>query len=92
MNARTRFAAAVTAALVTLTACSGGDHEVTDGSSPSSASTRHDQQDVDFATGMVPHHDQAVSMAAMARTRTTTRPVRRLRQPSRRPRAPRSGP
>ena len=43
-------------------ACGGGD----DASPDSSADSGHNDMDVSFATGMIPHHAQAVEMADMA--------------------------
>lgn len=49
-------------------------------SSSSSSSTGSEQNDadVDFATGMIPHHQQAVEMADMALKQATTPEVREL--------------
>ena len=74
---RYAVAAAVAATATLLTACSDGDaanHSMGAGSPSSStagsagtpASGPHNQADVDFATGMVPHHGQALVMADMA--------------------------
>ncbi|MEG9224902.1 DUF305 domain-containing protein [Aeromicrobium sp. Sec7.5] len=64
---RTRLIAAVIAATTTLalTACSGDD---------SSASLPDDvtEFDVTFAQEMIPHHEQATEMAALAQDRTTS--------------------
>lgn len=53
------------ATLVVIAACgSGEDPTVQSGSSGSGA--RHNEADVEFAQGMIPHHAQAVEMAEMA--------------------------
>ncbi|MEU0069776.1 DUF305 domain-containing protein [Streptomyces sp. NPDC006332] len=85
-------AATVTAALV-LTACggdSGSDSESTgsagsDKSASSSASAgadaaagAHNAQDVSFAQGMIPHHQQALEMAKLAAGRASSPKVKDL--------------
>ncbi len=64
MHARTRFAALTLAlgAPVLLTACGGEDD--TAATVPESAA--FNAADVDFATGMIPHHAQALVMVDMA--------------------------
>ena len=42
------------------------------------ASGPHNQADVDFATGMIPHHGQAVTMAELALTKATNPTVKQL--------------
>ena len=42
------------------------------------ASAMHNQADVDWATGMVPHHGQAVAMAELALTKATNPTVKQL--------------
>ena len=80
-------ATAGTAALV-LAAC-GGDNGGSDAgsaakeSAPSSAdatadATAHNDQDVSFAQGMIPHHQQAVEMAEMAADRASSAQVKDL--------------
>lgn len=79
-------------AALTLGGCSSG-HDMSsmggDGSpSPSLSSTTssygpaasgpHNDQDVTFATGMIPHHRQAVEMADMALARSTSAEVKAL--------------
>ncbi|MFI9543242.1 DUF305 domain-containing protein [Streptomyces sp. NPDC052016] len=70
--------ATATAALV-LAACGGG-HEghgsssSASSSSPGSART-HNDQDVVFAQGMIPHHRQALEMAALAADRASSAQV-----------------
>lgn len=74
---RTSVAAAATAALLAtllLGGC-GGD----DSSSPEpSAGGDHNDADVAFATGMIPHHAQALDMVEMAEGRPVDREVRTL--------------
>lgn len=81
--------AALTSALV-LTACGGGSdsasssHHTGDSASasapasaPSSAGT-HNAQDVAFAQGMIPHHQQALEMARLAAGRASSAQVKEL--------------
>ncbi|MCR3722896.1 MULTISPECIES: DUF305 domain-containing protein [Prauserella salsuginis group] len=80
-------AAALTAALV-LTGCTGAD---TSGSTPSSApadpttsesgtqaSAEHNDADITFARGMIPHHQQAIEMSKLADDRAASPELRRL--------------
>ncbi|WP_028811868.1 DUF305 domain-containing protein [Streptomyces flavidovirens] len=79
--------AAATAAVV-LAACGGGndgpaghdDHEKTSSpTAPASAGQgQRNAADIAFAKGMIPHHRQAVEMAAMAETRSRSAEVKRL--------------
>ena len=69
---RTRTAAvagALVAAALALTACSGSSGTA-DASASASASS-HNDADVTFAQGMVPHHQQAVEMAQLVPDRST---------------------
>ncbi|WP_432194396.1 DUF305 domain-containing protein [Streptomyces sp. bgisy027] len=74
-------ATAVTAALV-LAACGtdgGGSDAAADASSSSTASAdAHNAQDVTFAQGMIPHHQQALQMAEMAADRASSAEVKDL--------------
>ena len=82
-------AATLTAALV-LTACGGGDPAggaapanpapaPTSAAAPSAAiSAEHNQADIAFAQGMIPHHQQAVEMSKLATDRAGSDDVRRL--------------
>ncbi|WP_329596958.1 DUF305 domain-containing protein [Streptomyces pseudovenezuelae] len=75
-------AVAVSAAL-TLTACGGdSDDSGSAASSPTvSAETSagtHNAQDVSFAQGMIPHHQQAVEMAGLAADRASSAQVKDL--------------
>ncbi|HEX6354872.1 DUF305 domain-containing protein [Actinophytocola sp.] len=78
----------VAAALVAFTAagCGGGDdtagsHEsmsATATATSESASAEHNDQDVAFAQGMIPHHQQAVDMAKAAAEKATNPAVKAL--------------
>ena len=83
-------ATTLTAALV-LTACGGGDPAgsaapanpapaSTSAAAPGSAaiSAEHNQADIAFAQGMIPHHQQAVKMSKLATDRAGSDDVRRL--------------
>lgn len=78
-------AVAVTAAV--LAGCSGGDemahmpsHEAphNTGQSQAPGQTAHNQADVAFAQGMIPHHQQAVEMSRMAADRAGSAEVKQL--------------
>ncbi|MFD8380318.1 DUF305 domain-containing protein [Streptomyces sp. NPDC059679] len=84
-------AAAATAALsLTLTACGSDDsgssgHSGHDSTSKATASAgtsapagKHNEADVSFAQGMIPHHRQAVEMADLAPTRASSAQVKKL--------------
>ena len=60
VRSRTLAAIALLLAAVTLSACSSTDDNAAGGSTPA-----HNQADVTFATEMIPHHAQAVTMADM---------------------------
>lgn len=77
-------ATAATAALV-LAACggAGGSDTPSDAQTSSSAGAdatadTHNDQDVSFAQGMIPHHQQAVQMAEMAADRASSAEVKDL--------------
>ncbi|MGG7575630.1 DUF305 domain-containing protein [Streptomyces sirii] len=79
-------AAAATAAVV-LAACGGtGDssagHEGHDKATPTASTSAkkggHNAADVSFATGMIPHHRQAVQMAELVASRTRSAEVEKL--------------
>ncbi|KPI07560.1 protein of unknown function DUF305 [Actinobacteria bacterium OK074] len=72
-------AVAATAAL-TLAACGDDNSGSTAGSSPSASAEAgaHNAQDVSFAQGMIPHHQQAVTMAALAADRASSSQVKEL--------------
>ena len=71
------------AAALALAGCgndNGGSHGSGHGSSSSSSGGTHDHNsaDVEFLTGMVPHHEQAVEMSALAKDRASSPEVTRL--------------
>ena len=83
-------ATTLTAALV-LTACGGGDPAgsaapanpapapTSAAAAPSAAiSAEHNQADIAFAQGMIPHHQQAVEMSKLATDRAGSDDIRRL--------------
>lgn len=78
----TRFAALTVSAVFALAACGGGDDSGSAASSPSvSAETSadaHNAQDVSFAQGMIPHHQQAIEMAELADGRAASPQVKDL--------------
>jgi uncharacterized protein (DUF305 family) len=77
--------AATTLTLTTLTACgnnddtdSGGTSDTTTSSADTQVSERHNDADVEFASGMIPHHAQAVEMAKLAEDRAESQEVKDL--------------
>ncbi|MER5938147.1 DUF305 domain-containing protein [Streptomyces sp. NPDC001928] len=72
-------ATAVTAALV-LAACGGDGSDTAAGPSASSSVSAgaHNDQDVSFAQGMIPHHQQALQMAETAADRASSAEVKDL--------------
>ena len=70
----TAIALAVVATL-TLAACGSNDSPSSAGSTSSS---KFDDADVTFAQSMIPHHQQAVQMARMARTHASSPAVKEL--------------
>ncbi|MEV0484624.1 DUF305 domain-containing protein [Streptomyces sp. NPDC050508] len=78
----TLTATALTAALI-LTACGNGSDSASSGDGSSSASAdatagAHNAQDVSFAQGMIPHHQQALEMAKLATDRASSAEVKDL--------------
>ncbi|WP_418960754.1 DUF305 domain-containing protein [Streptomyces tritici] len=76
-------AAAVAASALFLTSCgdNGNGSPATSPNPTTSVSVpagEHNQADVDFAQGMIPHHRQAVMMAGMAETRASSSDVKAL--------------
>ena len=79
--------AAVTATLV-LSACGGGDDSssgsgmdhggMTASTAPSSSTATFNDADVTFAQSMIKHHQQAITMAALADTRAANADVKEL--------------
>ncbi|WP_328992714.1 DUF305 domain-containing protein [Kribbella sp. NBC_01245] len=66
MRQRTwKTAALILASSLALTACNDGDGAMPgmNHSTPSASAGAHNAADVEFATGMIPHHRQAVEMA-----------------------------
>ncbi len=63
----------IVAVTLALAACGSNGADSSSGSSVS-----HNQQDVTFATDMVPHHLQAVQMAEMAQTQASSPAVKTL--------------
>ncbi|MCX4624628.1 DUF305 domain-containing protein [Streptomyces albogriseolus] len=84
LTRRTALAATAAAAALVLAACGGNGDTGTAVTSPSpttSASVpagEHNQADVTFAQGMIPHHRQAIVMAGMAETRASSSDVKAL--------------
>jgi uncharacterized protein (DUF305 family) len=73
-------AAAALAMAALLSACGSTGHDEHAGHNPADASQSadHNAADVAFAQGMIPHHRQAVEMAAMVPSRTSNPDVRML--------------
>jgi len=77
-------AAAALAMVAALSSCGSTSHDEHAGHHPASASQSadhnadHNAADVAFAQGMLPHHRQAVDMAAMVPSRTTNPDVRMM--------------
>jgi len=66
MNRRRAATVLALSAVLTLTACGGDERSPTSGTAPSaSASGEHNDADVMFAQGMIPHHAQAIEMSNM---------------------------
>ncbi len=81
MNRSHTLAAVLATAALGLTACGSDGSGSAPSSSPSSSSTTvtvHNQQDVAFASDMIPHHQQAVRMARMAEAGLASAEVRKL--------------
>ena len=88
MARRTALVAATVTAGLVLAACggssdsdSGGHDGHTSGSSsssPSSSTAAHNAQDMSFAQGMIPHHQQALEMAKLAAGRASSAKVKDL--------------
>ncbi|MGW3204872.1 DUF305 domain-containing protein [Streptomyces sp. NPDC001135] len=80
---RATLAVVVATAALVLTACGGGDGDGHAAHGPSasptaSAGTAHNAQDVAFAQGMIPHHQQALEMAKLADGRASSARVKDL--------------
>ncbi|BCM64730.1 MULTISPECIES: DUF305 domain-containing protein [Streptomyces] len=80
---RTVLAAALAASVLSLAGC-GDDGNGSAAASPSPTASvsvpagEHNQADIDFAQGMIPHHRQAVMMSDMAETRASADEVKAL--------------
>ncbi|WP_406101801.1 DUF305 domain-containing protein [Streptomyces canus] len=79
----TRFAALTVTAVFALAACGGGDDSGSAAASSPSVSAEssagaHNAQDVSFAQGMIPHHQQAIEMAELADGRAASAQVKDL--------------
>jgi len=74
--------ALLVAAGLTLAGCGNGGDTSNDSHANGSASmpgmSSHDRQDIDFAKAMVPHHQQAVVMARMAKQHAGSAAVKQL--------------
>lgn len=68
-------ALAATAAALALTACGGSDGR---NSSQPGSGQNHNQADVAFLQGMIPHHDQAIEMSQLADGRTESDQLQEL--------------
>jgi len=87
-NTRTFLIAAAVVASLALTACgndsdsdsgsSSSHHDAASSSSASSSAAAHNDQDMTFAQGMVPHHQQALEMAKLAADRASSPKVKDL--------------
>jgi uncharacterized protein (DUF305 family) len=73
MRRRQFFGAPVTvlAALVAVSVVAAGCSSTTQDQQTSSAANRYNTTDVMFVQGMIPHHEQAVTMSTMAQTRAS---------------------
>ncbi|GGX60575.1 lipoprotein [Streptomyces minutiscleroticus] len=87
--------AAASAAALVLAACGSGEDGSAGHSGHTAASTsapasqgRHNAADTAFAQGMIPHHRQAVEMAALAASRAGSAEVKKLAQDIEKAQAP----
>ncbi|MGA5412038.1 DUF305 domain-containing protein [Streptomyces lavendulocolor] len=84
LHRRTAVAAAAVAAFALFVTGCGDDSSGSAATSPRPTTSlsvpagEHNQGDVDFAQGMIPHHRQAVMMADMAETRASSSDVKEL--------------
>ncbi|MFJ9836033.1 DUF305 domain-containing protein [Streptomyces sp. NPDC101169] len=84
LTRRATLLAATATASLALAACGGGDGAARAGhggqASPSASATAgaHNAQDVSFAQGMIPHHQQALEMAKLADGRASSARVKDL--------------
>jgi uncharacterized protein (DUF305 family) len=82
MNTRYFAVAVALAAATTLAGC-GGEAAAPAGhgdksSAPAAPATQHNEHDVTFAQGMIPHHQQALEMVALVEERATSADVKQL--------------
>ncbi|MEU9169858.1 DUF305 domain-containing protein [Streptomyces sp. NPDC048420] len=80
---RACLAAVAVSAALTLTACGGesddgGAADTSPAASADASAAAHNEQDVSFAQGMIPHHEQAVEMARLAADRASSAEVKDL--------------
>ena len=73
---RKALTAATLAATMFVTAACGTTNEPT--TEPATEAPAHNEADVTFAKSMIPHHEQAIEMAGMARSRTENQEVKEL--------------
>ncbi|MER6781617.1 MULTISPECIES: DUF305 domain-containing protein [unclassified Streptomyces] len=90
---RTALAATAVAAGLVLAACGSGDIMNTAGAVPatapaSSEADRHNQADVTFAQGMIPHHRQAILMSDMVAANGASAEVKALAEKIKKAQAP----
>ncbi|MFJ4005198.1 DUF305 domain-containing protein [Streptomyces sp. NPDC090023] len=76
---RAALGVATVCAVVLLAACGGEQHTGAHGAPAASAGTdAHNAQDVTFAQGMIPHHQQALEMARLAPSHAASAEVKAL--------------
>ncbi|MFI7387358.1 DUF305 domain-containing protein [Streptomyces sp. NPDC049813] len=79
---RSLLTATAGAASLTLVACGSSDHSPashdTGGSTATASQDRHNSADLTFAKGMLPHHRQALEMAALAPARAESAQVKKV--------------
>ena len=84
MPRRIALATASTTAALVLAACGGNGDSTTADTSPGTTTSasvpagEHNEADVAFAQGMIPHHRQAILMADMAETQASSSEVKAL--------------
>ncbi|MFJ4947276.1 DUF305 domain-containing protein [Streptomyces sp. NPDC088760] len=83
LTRRAALATVVLTGAVVLTACGSSDNGSASGAhgtpaTPSASAAAHNAQDVAFAQGMIPHHQQALEMAQLAAGRAASAQVKDL--------------
>ncbi|MEU0396474.1 DUF305 domain-containing protein [Streptomyces sp. NPDC006208] len=84
LSRRAALAASVTAAALVLAGCGGSDSTSGTDTSPGTTTSasaeagKHNNADVAFAQGMIPHHRQAIVMSRMATARGASAQVKEL--------------